>query len=350
MGNEIGSEFWKADVTEKDQLIINQPHEFLLVGRTALNYILQDIRASKKVKSAYLPSYCCHTMIKPFIDNEISVEFYDITIENGQYRYDIDFDTECDIVLIMQYFGFYNPVVETAIHKLKEKNKIIIEDATHSWFLDNPYSHSSDYVFASFRKWTGLSCGAIAFKKHDAFTVKAPKVTNTEYIELRKYAANLKQRYINEGYGTKDTFLKAFGQAEEMLESDNRNYGIPEEIHNLMLRIDTDLIRKRRNSNAGYLIKKLNKIPLIKTVTMSDKDVPLFVPIIVGSGKRDELRRFLIQNEIYCPVHWPLSEEHQISDTDLYVNGMSIICDQRYNQSDMDRIADTILAFYGGKL
>ena len=350
MGNEIGSEFWMADVTEKDQLIIDQPHEFLLVGRTALNYILQDIRASKKVKSAYLPSYCCHTMIKPFIDNDFSVKFYNITIENGQYRYDIDFDTECDIVLIMQYFGLYNPAVDTAIHKLKEKNKIIIEDATHSWFLDNPYSHSSDFVFASFRKWTGLSCGAVAIKKHDAFAIKALKATNTEYIQLRKYAANLKQRYINEGYGTKDTFLKAFGQAEEMLESDNRNYGIPEEILNLMLRINTDFIKKRRSSNAGYLVKKLNKNPLIKTITISDKDVPLFVPIIVGSGKRDELRRFLIQNEIYCPVHWPLSTEHQISDTDLYVNGMSIICDQRYNQSDMERIAETILSFYGGKL
>ncbi|NBH32795.1 hypothetical protein D3Z58_04330 [Clostridiaceae bacterium] len=45
---------------------------------------------------------------------------------------------------------------------------------------------------------------------------------------------------------------------------------------------------------------------------MRDTDCSLFVPVLVPNGKRDRLRRYLIENEIYCLVHWMISEYHRL--------------------------------------
>ena len=65
----------------------------------------------------------------------------------------------------------------------------------------------------------------------------------------------------------------------------------------------------------------------------------MFVPIIVPNGKRDALRRHLIRNEIYCPVHWPRPEG---CVSNLYDGELSLICDQRYGIEDMDRLISTL--------
>ncbi|MFK4998693.1 hypothetical protein ACI2OX_19455 [Bacillus sp. N9] len=165
MSREIGSEFWEVEINKQNKPILDIAHSYLLSGRTALDYLINDIKINKDLKRVYMPSYCCHSMIQPFIDNEVNVEFYDVTFEGGKYTYKIDFETKCDVIFIMQYFGYYNESVSQIISKFKEMGKIIIEDATHSWFSDYPYNRKSDYVFASIRKWTGLPGGAIAIKR-----------------------------------------------------------------------------------------------------------------------------------------------------------------------------------------
>lgn len=77
---------------------------------------------------------------------------------------------------------------------------------------------------------------------------------------------------------------------------------------------------------------------------MGAHDTPLFVPVWIQSGIRDNLRRYLIEHSIYCPVHWPLSDLHIICDEakQLYQSELSLVCDQRYVHFDMYRIVETI--------
>ena len=62
---------------------------------------------------------------------------------------------------------------------------------------------------------------------------------------------------------------------------------------------------------------------------------------------RDELKRYLISNNIYCPVHWPKSEYHKLNvETEkLYNQEISLVCDQRYSLDDMQNICKVILEF-----
>ena len=91
---------------------------------------------------------------------------------------------------------------------------------------------------------------------------------------------------------------------------------------------------------------------------MKEEDCPMFVPVLVPDGKRNELRRHLINNEIYCPVHWPVSEYHKSADymdvnhklsdktETIYANELSLVCDQRYTEDDMNRMVDVIQEFW----
>ncbi len=347
---EIGSEFWNMELTEISGLNTEFPHQFLLTGRTALDFIINDIKSGADFTTVYLPSYCCHTMIQPFIENGIAVLFYEVSFSENQFHYNIDFNAAFDAVLIMQYFGYHNIFKEQLIERFRRNKKLIIEDATHSWFSSVPYNPLSDYVFTSFRKWTGLACGALVLKQNsEPFHYTVELSINKTYIELRRKAAELKQQFIEEGLGKKEVFLNYFNMAEEMLDRDYRNYGLPLTYIDCIRRLDLDKIRTSRIKNAAYLTERLKKFSDIETIELTDRDVPLFVPVFIRNGTRDELRRFLIQKDIYSPVHWPLSNQHGINNIQLYNSGMSLVCDQRYTERDMERIIQSISEFYGGR-
>ena len=79
-------------------------------------------------------------------------------------------------------------------------------------------------------------------------------------------------------------------------------------------------------------------------------DCPLFVPVIIKNGKRDALKNYLLENQIYSPVHWPVSKFHKLKkeEKNIYDNELSIVCDQRYDKDDMQRILNVITNFMEG--
>ena len=64
-------------------------------------------------------------------------------------------------------------------------------------------------------------------------------------------------------------------------------------------------------------------------------------------GMRDEFRKYLIQNRIYCPIHWELSNIHSISENakEIYNNVLSLVCDQRYDESEIRYFIEKINEF-----
>jgi dTDP-4-amino-4,6-dideoxygalactose transaminase len=107
-----------------------------------------------------------------------------------------------------------------------------------------------------------------------------------------------------------------------------------------------DFIKKRRRENAQVLLNEFADMAMFPK--LGDEDCPTCVPIVVPNGKRDALRQFLIQKEIYCPVHWTLTEMHQVDEKMRFVydKELSLVCDQRYTQRDMNRMIQTIKDFF----
>lgn len=339
---EIGSDFWKAELKKNDI-------RFFLSGRTALEYIIRDICTDTVFDSVLLPSYCCHTMIEPFVRHGMDIRFYDVYYSQGKLCADIPEPQKREIFFLIEYFG-YSKLFGIKPEFIHSQWNCVVEDCTHSWLMMKDSKEFCDYRFTSYRKWTGTGSIATAEKIGDCFHIEKPSRVNKRYEQIIWYAERKKQEYIEESRGDKSAYLKMFQKAEELLTEDYVDC-IPEyETLYRLINLNADMIRMKRRENAEILLEYLGNIEgIVPMVTkMELDDAPLFVPIMINPNKRDLLRKYLIEQQIYCPVHWPISNLHQISERakEIYHIELSLVCDQRYGKSDMDRMAKALNNFF----
>lgn len=332
MLNEIGSEFWqKYDRSNKH----DGSEVVVLSGRTALDFIIRDLKESGDFRSIMLPSYCCDSMIEPFVRNSIEVSFYPVSYQGITFP-----ENDKDAILLLDYFGYVDDQITRIAKLAKDNGQIVIYDGTH--YLGER-AIFADYIFCSYRKW--LFCNyASVIKVGGQWNILCPTHTNKAYIELREKAAELKQNYIYKGVGEKNTYLNMFSDAEELLEQDYMDY-FGEKVE-----CNKTYIADVRRKNAKKLVEGLREI---KEITLwrefvSDIDTPLFVPILVEKRIRNELRKYMIENQIYCPIHWPMTNLHSTAN-DLFDMELSLVCDQRYSFDEIDREIEVIKNFFKGR-
>lgn len=331
---EIGSEFWQRYPAACGPKSDNEAH--LLSGRTALRFIIDDICRSRRARKALLPAYCCESMILPFTQAGICVDFYGVHREGLDYPYDND----ADIVLLIDFFGYAVDQNREIARFEKGKGAAVIYDATHKLNGNQGVEEFADYTFCSWRKWAYCNF-ATAVKNHGAFTDHPPLRSHEHYLSLRESAAREKERYMAGLHHRKQQFLADFGAAEELLDDDYIGYaGTPVEL-------DLEMILRRRRENAAWLIGELKKIPQIALwrEEIGLDDAPMFVPIMIDPKIRGGLRSHLISEQIYCPIHWPKSGCHGVCN-ELYDMELSLVCDQRYDITDMERMIRVIKNYF----
>lgn len=333
MMHEIGSEFWDVPKIPEQSKLFPESTQWFLAGRSALKAIITEMRDARSVS---LPSWCCDSMIKPFVDAGLEVHFYPVYWRNGILIQEIE--CSCDVLFLIDYFGYAGNERD-----LKSYKGTVIRDVTHSLF-SSQYT-DADYYFGSLRKWCGVWTGGFAWAKDD-HQLWMQDSDDMGYVFLRERAMQMKNSYIH-GWGVTDKeYLKIFEDAEECLEKTGVAPAAFRDVQ-VINKLDVDFIKAHRRANAEVL-RNAFRDWLIFPI-LSPADTPMFVPILVPDGKRDDLRRFLIKNDIYCPVHWPVSEYHRLDKRTEYIykNELSLVCDQRYTEEDMNRIVETIKIFMG---
>ncbi len=335
---EIGSEFSLENVEKQKQLFIPEMNNgvFVFSGRTAIETVLKNKLSIHKV---LLPSYCCDSMIEPFRKGGIEVNFYTVNYNNG-ITVELDVETDADCILWCNYFGFNNSMPD--LSKFIKRGGIVIEDITHSLYSKKQFHEQSQYLVASLRKWEPLICGGYCSSKEERL-INIPRKRPTEwFLKNKRQAMLLKNRYLaGENCVLKNEYLQIYKDTNEWLMKNYSGLTIDEYSKRYLECFDYINHRKRRIANAIVLYKGLKNHPDIKFLfDIDDMDCPLFVPIILKNGKRDEIRKKLIANEIYCPIHWP--HPNAECDSNLYDIELSLVCDHRYNKVDMQRIIDIL--------
>lgn len=352
MMREIGSEFWHGCTPLTDEGVeAYLPHGFdcrvVLSGRTALELAVRDVLDHKTATTAYLPAYCCHTMIEPFLKNGLQVSFYDVVYNGNGLELCFCEDHGCDIVLLMDYFGYTSAQTARLMKTQPEQGITVIYDATHSFFCEGMDYRYCDYVIASLRKWLPVNAGFCA--KNVPFS-NFPELQHlNEYEQMREQSFLEKAAYMESGCGDKTAFLQRFAASEELLEKTYSGYTADERSLSVLQGVDVQLLRNARRQNAKRLIDGIHALNVswLQTIpqTVAAADCPLFVPLWVSPEKRAALRSHLIENDIYLPVHWPLSPQHPTEAPEIYHAELSCVCDQRYSEADMDRILDAMRRF-----
>lgn len=331
MTREIGSEFHKLEFGKGHGLPFPVKGCLVFSGRTAIETVLKELPHAKK---AVLPSYCCDSMIEPFRKAGMIVEFYPVRYENG-LKIDAQIPQDADILLWCNYFGCHTPMPD--LLDFKKRGGLVIEDITHSLLSSSPYNSQSDYLVASIRKWEPINCGGYCAAVNGDFKHAPTLMPPSNFVDNKTSAMNMKTEYLNDlDEQKKQQFLAMFGESNHWLAENYSELAIDPWSEEYLTHVDADEQKTIRRSNAHVLYEGLkNKVVFL--FSEEDMDCPLFVPVVIPN--RNEVRKILTENRIYCPVHWPKPEG---CSSNLFDLELSLICDQRYNEDDMKRIVSVI--------
>ena len=334
--SEIGSEFWIE--TEPGIILSERDGVYCISGRTAIDLILQDLCKKRMIRSVYMPAWCCDSMLAPFLNRDIEVEFYDVVFD-GRIEYLIDETVDADVFYLTNYFGYENNPLLDIVIKMKERGAIVLYDRTHSFLMDDSdYQELSDYYFTSIRKWMGVISGALVKG------IEQPPLKHCPYISIKEFAMHNKFHYLQgDDSISKDRFLNAFRDFGHRLTDDYHDYGMDDLSYTLYKQEDLQKMAFRRRKNASYIHENLYGLQFIGALT--ENSCPLFVPVLFENKmQRDEVRKELIEQQIYCPIHWPkpsqIPEFYKVND--IVDRELSLICDQRYGLNEMKQQVDTI--------
>ena len=356
MSKEIGSEFWIGennllhDSNEMPSWLSRFGNVLLTTsGRGALSLLLEQVKP--RVKTVLLPSYICNSVILPFEQAGYELTYYDIDRNLNPTDIELIKNSSAGVFLHMGYFGFStNEILSDLVLTLKSESVITIEDVTHTLFSLQNDPIKSDFIIGSIRKWFGISSGGfLASDKIMKFNLFD---ANVEFINLRRLSLQQKFQYIKSGNKSiKSTYLSGLNRAEHILDEDIRPYKIDHESEVIIKNLDNKELQSYRQRNYEFLLKHLRDVDGIEVIfnDVGNDVTPMFFPIYVKND-RDELRSKLIENEIYCPVHWPIPKQVKghlnITTKNIYDSILSIPCDQRYQIEDMRRIINGIVSFF----
>lgn len=264
--------------------------------------ILQQIDI-KESQNVLLPSYLCHTILYPFQRLNINYRFYKITenleIDTTDLTNKIDENTRA--IYFIDYFGFpqkHNTIAY--LQKLKEeKHIILIQDLAQSFFSFN--QTFGDFAFNSFRKFLPID-GSIIISNEKICTKYEKSYSNYNFYRFK--AQFLRYLYVKYNIGNSSSFLQQFQKADkayykkDLLKFNNFN-------RYLLSKYDIDTFSINRRDIAQIVFKLVKAQMIYKEISMNI--VPLGIPILVE--KRNLVRKKLIERNIFCPVHWPLTDE-----------------------------------------
>lgn len=330
MNREIGSEFHAMKPEAGDGIDLPVEGALVFSGRTAIETVLKEL---PHVKKAALPSYCCDSMIAPFRQAGITVEFYAVEYQKG-LKIDVQVSDDADVLLWCNYFGYRTEMPDMSA--FKDRGGVIIEDITHSLFSAKAYNSQSDYLVASVRKWEPLNCGGYCAAINGKLGHIPTTPPSFEFVDAKSSAMKLKAEYLEDpNEEKKQRFLKMFGENNHWLGENYSELAIDESSKRFLSSVNSEKQKEIRRNNAHVLYEGLRgKVEFL--FPEEDMDCPLFVPIIIRNNRRNEIRQHLSEKGIYCPIHWPRPQAS--CDSNLYDLELSLICDQRYTSEDMERI------------
>lgn len=314
-GFVIGGEFpFSPEMLEQpyrlsvlDTAALHHPHFYHSLtggGYFSLKIILADLRRRGLTQNpVLLPSYLCPSILRPFREMGVDYEFYPVgedLLPDLNSRHFKGIGTFSQAMLVIPYFGFdFSPLIRTQLETLRHRGMILIEDRAQCLFPE--FEPVGSYVFYSFRKF--LPVDGSLLLTYDEIDFQTDH-ENIHYTSLKKYAQELRNRFVRYGEPTEEEFLKALHQAEESYYSD----GIAGfEMTNLALfsRIDIPGEINRRRAHYQTLHELLGEYALIRN-PRTDTASPLCFPI--RAQNRDHLLKELKEAHIFAPVHWHLTE------------------------------------------
>ena len=330
--------------TGSDQKLIPSDWQLYRSGRDALRAFAR-LADRKRI---LIPALCCSSMVLPFRQSGWEVAFYRLKPDLSADEADVSGKLRSDDVLLyMRYFGI-RPFSDAFLQGLRSSrhNILFLEDRTHDiWTKRIDTGFLPDAVAASLRKWAALPEGGML--RTDLGTY--PAKPDTCYGDLRREAMEEKSRYLETGDESLNLDAREnYSRAEQLLDISSEPVRMASQYETLLCRLNFTAILEARQRNLCRLLERLAPLFVDGTAHLMT-DAPersgLYLPVLINN--RDSVQRELISRRFYCPAAiWPEPPEAAgVCPVSHFVTEhmLSILCDQRYTEADMDFLADNLI-------
>lgn len=346
LGSEYNLELNELEVTENNlyKYLDEYNYELFDSGRSALKMIPVN-----KDKLVLLPEFVCESVINCFDIDKIL--FYKI---NSNFEIDLSdllekMSEEVSTILVTHYFGKVQQTeVLNKIRSVAEKMQIlIIEDTTQSLFSK---THTiGDYMIASIRKWLPIPMGGVLYSKKG---IELPNVMTLKRNSdnSRSYGMILKNLYLQNKLDCNKEYRTIFGICEEKLNYQKENKLISDFTRFLISCEDINILIEKRKKNYHYVAEALKNLGILPVQNLEESECPF--ALVLRMPERDRFRQYLINNNIYCAVHWPFAQIQEKNRIGAKYNAETLISlpiDQRYGPETMQYMVGKIKE-YGGEL
>jgi len=285
----------------------------------------------KGIQRIWLPDFCCSALVEAA--GLVEIGWYETTPE-----LDVSWPSLAhalrpgDAVLAIDYFG-RAPRSGFLDLVRAQRDVLWIEDRAHA--LNPGRTAWGDVVLYSPRKLLGVGDGGVMVSQSP---LPGPSSTPTAPLPIAQ-----SQRHQDPDGLRPDRWFPAFRTQEAAFCVDDGR--MSDLTKTVLERVDGAVISARRQANARYLAAALQDLALwpIDPIDYA----PLAFPICVAD--RDGLAQALAEQRIYCAKHWadlPNDPALFPGAHSLSVHILSLPCDQRYDERDMDRIVTAIRALH----
>jgi hypothetical protein len=263
--------------------------------------ILKTVKFFKN-EIVLLPSFLCPSILKPLKKMGIKYKFYKI---NKKLQIDIvdlkaRINENVKAVFYINYFGF--PPKQDILAELRnfqQEGILLIEDCAQCLFPTQ--DNFSDFCFNSFRKFLPLD-GSILISKVKLEIDNSLHIS--QYFLLRHFARFL--RFLNTKIPLEFSkiFLTLIIKSDQIYYS-SENSSFNKFNRTILAKFSFESIKANRRIFFHEIVNILKDKCIYNT--LGDDTIPLGVPIIINA--RDDVRKQLIDKNIFCPIHWKLSKE-----------------------------------------
>ena len=345
---EQGSEFHWVPFEPSDESI-EAPWEkgaFFGSGRDALRALLLHGMQERGWRRLWIPSYFCQEVVKSMASTGIEMTLYhDSMAELFLLLSEADFEPG-DALFVVNFFGMRDALAYGTV----PDDVDIVEDHTHDPWSDWAWNSQASFCVASLRKTLPIPEGGVLWSPKGEL---GPRPTPAHAVRQKaardKFTAMVLKKLYLEGHAVdKDVYRQLARDGERNIASDDIA-GMTDATRVLLGIFPTMRWRKTRRDNHAFFSAKLLSDDACRLLpTTSEACCPFSAILLFDGGvRRDGVRQKLIERRIYPVAYWPLDEPVFPEGTteesiDLSHRALSIHCDMRYRQADMELVAGEI--------
>ncbi len=252
-----------------------------------------------------LPSYICESVLVTLKLRSVSYLFYKVdqnltpNIEHIKLLCD---SYSVKAVVIIDYMGkSQSDIITPHCDYFINKGVELIQDCVHSLCI-NGYKIYGDYAYNSFRKILPFE-GSFLISKQVIKIEFAPS-SNFRFLFNKRCGQMMRLLHVKFGLFSPSSFLSFFSKAEHSYNSD-KIYGLSSFQRWLISKVNIVKMLDRSNFYYNLLLTKYRRLTLER---FDGGDYYPFGFFLI-TKERNKKRSALQSKEIYCPIHWVLSDE-----------------------------------------